>query len=491
MFLHRYRFPRELSFGRQLFAWMMAGIGFTLLAQSTLRSLDEYRDSLAESDRALHHRFVGELLEIHQVFKHRAEEEGWRRFLTGYFSRKEIERDIRLVYEGALDAGFLDPAGRAEFALVMLHLGESDSAAAEYLETALLGDETWDEYTEVIVKAVNGEAIPENWPPYLLEILGTDWGTDLLAWRLGVTREVRFGDGWYERSIAVGTPSYIWLGVVLLFTIPCLVLLLMRGKKPLKSTRRWHPSIVLALTGWGLLIFHEAAALPWQIVNPLLDSDFFGETTMEAYYTCSIATYFLMQAGPVLVLAIVLTPSWKTFGFPSRSGFIKTMGLDKFRFSFVVIVIGLGGLFYLYHWAWFELVESKIGGVDTRDFLNADLIDSGRRGLIADLIIAAAIAPVFEELAFRGFLFTALRNRMGGILAAIVSTLVFALLHFYSWQGLLSVAIFGLVMCWVYSKTQSLWPCILFHALGNFQITLSVWAMHSSETLSWQGLYAY
>ena len=42
-----------------------------------------------------------------------------------------------------------------------------------------------------------------------------------------------------------------------------------------------------------------------------------------------------------------------------------------------------------------------------------------------------------------------MRNRVGPWLAAVVSTIIFAGLHYYSPLGLLSVAIFGMAMCWV------------------------------------------
>lgn len=210
---------------------------------------------------------------------------------------------------------------------------------------------------------------------------------------------------------------------------------------------------------------------------------------MEIVYLCSILFYLLMQGGPVLVLALVLTRFRWFKGYPTFPAFGRIMGLNHFRWSFIVIILGLNGAYFLFNYAWYGLIESRLGGFDTRDFLTAGLIDSGRRGLIADLILAAVIAPVFEEIAFRGFLFTSLRNRIGPWAAALISTSIFAGLHSYSWMGLLSVAIFGLVMCWVFQKTRSLWPCIIFHAIGNFEITLSCWYSYSLETLSWSGLF--
>ena len=76
--------------------------------------------------------------------------------------------------------------------------------------------------------------------------------------------------------------------------------------------------------------------------------------------------------------------------------------------------------------------------------------------------------PVYEELAFRGVLFSALRERLGVIGAALISSIVFASIHSYSWPGLLGVAVFGFTNALMFHYTRSLIPCIAAHIIVNF-----------------------
>jgi hypothetical protein len=68
---------------------------------------------------------------------------------------------------------------------------------------------------------------------------------------------------------------------------------------------------------------------------------------------------------------------------------------------------------------------------------------------------------------------------MGTWGAAIVSSLIFGGLHYYSWFGMATIALFGMLACWVFVRTGSLWPGILLHALSNFVITLGTWYAYS------------
>jgi len=58
-----------------------------------------------------------------------------------------------------------------------------------------------------------------------------------------------------------------------------------------------------------------------------------------------------------------------------------------------------------------------------------DLRDAGGAKLAVFAVVAAIVAPICEELLFRGLLLRALRRRMSPVMAVIVQALVFALAH--------------------------------------------------------------
>ena len=79
---------------------------------------------------------------------------------------------------------------------------------------------------------------------------------------------------------------------------------------------------------------------------------------------------------------------------------------------------------------------------------------------------ALVIAPVAEELIFRGYLFGVLCRYTGRWWALLISALIFAAIHAHipSLAGLFALAI---TLTLVYEGTGSLWAAILMHSLFN------------------------
>jgi membrane protease YdiL (CAAX protease family) len=80
------------------------------------------------------------------------------------------------------------------------------------------------------------------------------------------------------------------------------------------------------------------------------------------------------------------------------------------------------------------------------------------------LASSVLIAPLAEELMFRGYLLNVWLARIGMWRAIIFSTLLFGLLH---WQNTLFAIPLGFVFALVYLRYDSLWPGIFLHALYN------------------------
>jgi uncharacterized protein len=88
------------------------------------------------------------------------------------------------------------------------------------------------------------------------------------------------------------------------------------------------------------------------------------------------------------------------------------------------------------------------------------------------------IAPICEEIAFRGFLYPALRPWTGRVLAAILTSVPFAFLHAqqvgHAWGPLTLVFIVSLVLVWVRERTNSVACSALVHACYNFSIFAAI-----------------
>jgi membrane protease YdiL (CAAX protease family) len=96
-------------------------------------------------------------------------------------------------------------------------------------------------------------------------------------------------------------------------------------------------------------------------------------------------------------------------------------------------------------------------------------IDGSTLNLVLVVVIITVLAPVSEELLFRGYIFRALRNWRGFAPAAIITGLIFGAVHIGSSPigFALPLAAFGFGLCLLYHWTGSLYPCIALHAANN------------------------
>ena len=100
-------------------------------------------------------------------------------------------------------------------------------------------------------------------------------------------------------------------------------------------------------------------------------------------------------------------------------------------------------------------------------------------GLLVFAFLAVTVAPVLEELLFRGLVLRGLMLRMGFWPAALLSSVVFGLLHATAADssGLLvvvAITVLGLGLCLLARRTGRLGPCIGVHALHNAVAVLAV-----------------
>jgi uncharacterized protein len=100
---------------------------------------------------------------------------------------------------------------------------------------------------------------------------------------------------------------------------------------------------------------------------------------------------------------------------------------------------------------------------------------SGRE-LILLLFLIAVVAPVAEELFFRGMLYPVLRRRWGPTWAILINAVLFALMHFLP---ILLPALFwiGLVFAWVRERSGSVIPSIVLHAVQNGLVVIGIFTL--------------
>ena len=89
-------------------------------------------------------------------------------------------------------------------------------------------------------------------------------------------------------------------------------------------------------------------------------------------------------------------------------------------------------------------------------------------------LLAVVLAPLVEELLFRGILLRFFVERGRMIIGSVLVSIVFASIHGFfeadiTWQLFLTGSYFfvSLIMCWLYIKHKTLWSPIIFHSAYN------------------------
>ncbi len=96
-------------------------------------------------------------------------------------------------------------------------------------------------------------------------------------------------------------------------------------------------------------------------------------------------------------------------------------------------------------------------------------------------LFAAIAGPVAEEIFFRGFMYTAIREKLGIGRAMVITSVVFSLLHAHI-VGFLPILALGLLLAYLYEKTGSLVSSISVHIIHNVGMVLLVFIARSIGT---------
>lgn len=173
---------------------------------------------------------------------------------------------------------------------------------------------------------------------------------------------------------------------------------------------------------------------------------------------------------PVVIILARKTAGWRALAFRAFDGRLMGFGCGLLALVYVIsfcqnaILLGLK--------------------VQTQGQSLLGFLDSGQTEL--DLILSAVIAaPFIEETFFRGFLFQGLRQGYGWKKAAVISSLLFAIMHFQL-AALLPTFLMGLVFAVLYNRANSIWPGIILHfTLNAFGICMLIF------TYRWSSLPAF
>jgi uncharacterized protein len=191
------------------------------------------------------------------------------------------------------------------------------------------------------------------------------------------------------------------------------------------------------IRGWSILIF--LAAVPLLLVPAVWLARGWGMLAL-------IATFF---AVGLIAVALAVAPMGRA-ALPAL-GF-RPAGLRP-------IMLGILGTVVV------SVAVSQIG-LEPQGVKEALEIARDPALFVATLAALAGLAPLVEELVFRGLLYGWLAGRWGTVVAWIVSSLAFAAAH-VELAHIILVLPLGLWFGWLRRRTGSLWPSLVSHMVNN------------------------
>jgi CAAX protease family protein len=166
----------------------------------------------------------------------------------------------------------------------------------------------------------------------------------------------------------------------------------------------------------------------------------------------------IIIAAPLLALTgIKYKLNFKTFGINK----VKIWDVIKLVFMGYVLFLGISfiiNLIILY-------TDFRIPGYQVQERV-LPLFGDSLPSLIISGTLIVLVAPIIEEVFFRGFLLRALSNKMGIFYGSLLSALIFALLHLQP-NSLIPIFILGLIINSLVIKSKSIIPAIVFHVFNN------------------------
>ena len=210
---------------------------------------------------------------------------------------------------------------------------------------------------------------------------------------------------------------------------------------------------------------HHYDHIPWTVRDVWLGVGFSG-----LWLSVSLIVWFLLSVSGLKInaglfiataeLALLGPVWWLTIRKYKVSW--ATLGLRRFKGGMIGLGCGLMALSFI-----FNIVYSRFLEVFNLR-MQMDLAP-----LFAELSSpwwflagGVVIAPVVEELFFRGFLFGGLWKKYSWRMAAVISSALFALVHFQA-TAMIPIFILGYIFSYLYYRSNSIWPGILMHVATN------------------------
>ena len=144
---------------------------------------------------------------------------------------------------------------------------------------------------------------------------------------------------------------------------------------------------------------------------------------------------------------------------------LEFLGLIKFKLSKFRYIV-----FYFFAWPaiilWSQIIEYLNLDFFQNSNYSEEIFISLDNNYLIIFIMACIVAPICEEIIFRGFIFKVILERINLFYAIIINSFFFGLIHFEP-STIIPASILGVSLTLIRYKSESLLLAIIIHALHN------------------------
>jgi uncharacterized protein len=228
---------------------------------------------------------------------------------------------------------------------------------------------------------------------------------------------------------------------------------------------------------WATAAWTALGAFIEVIVSIVLLAIFLVPEAMRnpAAFESSESLEKLVENGLLLSIStIVMTPIALAYLFPV----IRWRGWRMSEYLALTRPTSRQTLRWLAVIAAYMVITDTVTSFLGRDIVPPFMVNAYRTAWSVPLLVFAVvlIAPFYEEIVFRGFMYRGIAgSRLGPAGAILISTVLWSLLHVqYDWYGISQIAVGGVLLGLARHRTGSVVTPMLMHLLINAGATVEV-----------------
>ena len=222
-----------------------------------------------------------------------------------------------------------------------------------------------------------------------------------------------------------------------------------------------------------VIIVSMQLAIKMMVESGDMDSNLLTQQATDQ--TLKYAMLMIIIGGILFLLAL-----WLVF-FVRKKNYFQGISLKKIQIKSIVPLIFIGVSFNLVISGVMALIPFPKSWLDSY-MESYSATESGN--VVIAIIATVLMAPIVEEVIFRGLIYARLKRGMPIAFAAVISSVIFGLMHGNLIWGSYAFVL-GLVLVWTFERFKSITANILVHFSFNLAGVLLGYVTEIPDVLGW------